>query len=113
MKKVLVILLAALLGSSVIVAQETAGDTAAKKEKKAAKEMRWHGRIVRANKDNSTMDVARGNVEKTVIYDSSTRWTHKGKEADQGEFKDGSDVVVLGSYDEKGRLMAHRIDLRQ
>ena len=43
---------------------------------KAAKEARWEGHIIRSSKDESTLTVRRWvrAIEKTVQYDSSTRW---------------------------------------
>ncbi len=79
---------------------------------------RWSGMIVRSDKDASTLTVRkRGtNVEKTVHYNSSTKWTHQeGTEVttiDMSEVKDGDRVIALGKYDEKGEFHATRIDLR-
>ena len=87
-----------------------------KKEKTAAaqKEVRWHGIIVRINKDQSSMDVRKGTVERKIYFDSSTQWT-KGKEVlpDMSQFKEGSDVICMTKADEKGQLHATRVDLRQ
>lgn len=100
----LTVLLTVLLASVGLVAQE---------KKQGAKEDRWSGIIQRSNKDASTLTVRRQNIEKTVVYDSSTKWTKEGsKPAEMSEFKDGSRVICMGKYDEKGRLMATRIDLR-
>jgi hypothetical protein len=86
-------------------------DTKAKMS--SAKAARWHGTIVRSNKDDSTLTVRRQNVERKVHYDGSTKWTRLNKPADMSEFKDGADVICLGNYDEKGELHATRIDLRR
>jgi hypothetical protein len=79
----------------------------------AAKLARWHGLIVRSNKDDSTLTVRRQNVERKVHYDGSTKWTRMNKPAEMTDFKDGADVICLGTYDEKGELHATRIDLRR
>jgi len=93
---------------------------ASAQEEKAAstKELRWHGVIVRWNKDQSTLDVRKGTVTKTIHYDSSTQWTqaaggNKPKPAEMSEFTEGSDVICLGKAGEKGSFVATRIDLRQ
>jgi Ni/Co efflux regulator RcnB len=115
MKRIVVLVLALSLAGLSAAAQK-AGEQKAKKEKKAAaaKEERWHGLIVRSNPANNTMTVRRGNIEKTVVWDASTKFTKDGnKPADVKEFKDGSDVIVMGKYDEKARLVATRIDLRR
>lgn len=95
-------------GAQSVVAQE-------KKEKAAAaeKSLRWHGIIIRINKDESTMDVRKGTVEKKIHFDSSTQWT-KGKEVlpDMSQFKEGSDVICIGKADEKGEFYATRVQLQ-
>jgi hypothetical protein len=90
-------------------------------EKKAAaadeKEGRWQGHIVRMSKDQSSLTVRGGqsnmeSTERTIVYDGSTQWTKQGKPAEQGEFKTGSFVIVLGHAGEKGVFHATQIDLR-
>jgi hypothetical protein len=79
-------------------------------------ELRWHGTIVRWSKDNSTLAVRKGNVTKTIHYDSSTQWTQseggKARPAQTSEFNEGSDVICIGKAGEKGSFVATRIDLR-
>jgi hypothetical protein len=90
------------------------------KEKKAktasTKEARWHGMIVRSDKDASTLTVRRRGqtVEKIIHYDSSTKWTtSKGQKAiDASAVKDGDEVICLGKYDDKNEFQATKIDLR-
>ena len=97
-------------GAGTAIAQE--------KMEKAAKpsELRWHGTIVRWSKDQSTLDVRKGNTVKTIHYDSSTQWTQaegsKVKPAEMSEFIEGSDVICIGKTGEKGSFVATRIDLR-
>ena len=85
------------------------------KEKAATteKQVRWHGIIVRINKDESSMDVRKGNVERKIYFDSSTQWT-KGKEvlSDMSQFKEGSDVICMTKADAKGKLHATRVQLQ-
>lgn len=90
-------------------AQETKEQASAPKG-----QLRWHGTIVRWSKDQSTLDVRKGNVVKTIHYDSSTKWTkEKGKQAaEMSEFTEGSDVICLGKAGEKGSFVATEIDLR-
>jgi len=83
------------------------------KATKAAKAGRWHGTIIRWDKDNSVLTVRKGNVDRQVHYTSSTKWTEGTKNIDMGLFKEGeSDVICTGTFDEKGQLVADRIDLR-
>ncbi len=95
-------------GAQTTVAQE-------KKEKPAGteKHLRWHGTVIRINKDQSTLDVRKGNIERKIHFDSSTQWT-KGKEVlpDMSQFKEGSDVICIGKADEKGEFHATRVQLQ-
>lgn len=95
-------------GARSAVAQET-------KEKSASaeKQLRWHGIIVRINKDESNIDVRKGTVEKKIHFDSSTQWT-KGKQVlpDMSEFKEGSDVICIGKAGAKGEFQATRVQLQ-
>jgi len=115
LKKLIVILLFAVfavvgfaLQNAVANGQEKAGS--------APKLSRWHGKIVMFDKDKSTMDVRRENIVKTIHFDSSTKWTEdKGnKVIDMNEFKEGSEVVCLGTYKKGSVVMnATNIDLRR
>jgi hypothetical protein len=94
-------------GYRVGVAQET-------KPAVPKNQLRWHGTIVRWSKDQSTLDVRKGTVTKTIHVDSSTKWTQaQGKQpAEMTAFTEGSDVICLGKADEKGSFIATQIDLR-
>jgi hypothetical protein len=94
------------VGSAIAIGQD--------KTKVTPKESSWHGVIVRINKDASTMDVRRGTFEKKIHWGSSTKWTKDAKPADMSEFKEGSDVICLGTYESGSVVMnATRIDLRK
>jgi Cu/Ag efflux protein CusF len=113
MRKVIVILLFAAFA---VVGLALHNAVANGQEKAAAgpKESRWKGVIVRINKDQSTMDVRGGTVEKKIHFDSSTKWTEGKKVIDMSEFKEGSHVVCLGSYESGSVVMnATRIDLHR
>ena len=73
LKKLLVLLLTSVLMFPLTTAL-FAQDAPAKE--KVAKEGRWEGHVVRSNKDQSSLTVRKvGSAdEKTVMYDSSTRW---------------------------------------
>ena len=83
-------------------------------EEKAAKQGRVEGIVTRSNKDNSTLTVRNRdtNVEKTVLYDSSTQWTsqeHHSKTVnniDASQVKDNDRVICLGTWDKDGVLHA-------
>jgi Ni/Co efflux regulator RcnB len=99
---------AAGLMTQVAIAQEQEPAKAAA----AAKEARWHGMVVNINEKTSSLDVRRQKIIKTVYYDSSTKWTQGTKTTEMKEFKIGSDVICLGTFDEKGNIHATRIDMR-
>jgi hypothetical protein len=113
------ILIAVLLGVFLTIGFATQTATAQEKQEKkekpavAAKELRWHGTLVRFNKDISTLNVRKGTTERTIHYDSSTQWTKGKKPIDMSEFKEGSDVICLGKADEKGEFHATQVDLRR
>ena len=100
-----------------IFAQEKAatGD-----EAKAGKQGRWEGMVVRSNPDKSQLTVrARGgNTEKTIQYDSSTKWTsqeHGSKQVnpiDATQVKDDDRVICVGTWDKDGALHASMISKR-
>jgi len=113
MRKVLVMLLFAVF-AVVGLASLKAVAGGQEKTAAAAKESRWHGVIVRMNKDAGTMDVRKGSIEKKIHFDSSTKWTEGTKVVDMSEFKEGSDVICLGTYPSGSLVMeATRIDLRR
>jgi hypothetical protein len=89
----------------------TAQEQQENKTAAAAKQARWHGRIVRMDKDQSTLDVRRRNITKRIHFDSSTKWISGTKTAEMSEFKEESDVICLGTYDEKANFHATSIDL--
>jgi|HubBroStandDraft_4_1064222.scaffolds.fasta_scaffold340661_1 hypothetical protein len=88
-----------------------------------AKEARWEGNIVRSSKDNSTLTVRKvgamgANDERTVQYDSSTKWVSqyhgdtKVNDIDASQVKDGDRVICTGTWDKPGVLHATLISLR-
>ncbi len=106
MRRVWVVLLAVVFMAVGFAAQDKPAD----EKKAAAKEDQWDGIIVMHSKEKSTVTVSNMGFEKTVVYDSSTKWTRGGKPADPKEFSDGTRVVCHGKYDKKGRLVASHID---
>ena len=87
----------------------------------AAKEARVEGRIVRSDKDGSTLTVRFGHLrtaEKIVHYDASTKWTsqyhgdEKVNTIDASQVKDSDYVICRGSYDNKSEFHATTISKR-
>jgi hypothetical protein len=100
--------------STAVFAQE------APAQKKGAQEARWEGLVVRSSQDESTLTVRElgSTVEKTVRYDSSTRWVsqeHGSKKVNDiaaSQVKDGDRVIVKGALDKDGVLHATVISKR-
>ena len=126
-KKLLVLLFASLLAFPLSVfAQDAPKETKAqekaeeKAEKKAAKPARWDGIVTRVNKDKSTLNVRKvgGSQERTVEYDSSTKWVSqehgkkKVNDIDADQVKDGDRVITTGTWDKNGVLHATLISKR-
>jgi hypothetical protein len=113
MKRILVVVLLGILVTMGFVVSTSVAQEKKEKPAVAAKEARWHGMVVRFHKDASTLDVRKGAIQRTIHYDSSTKWTKETKTIEMSEVKDGSVVICLGKYDEKGEFHATRIDLRR
>jgi hypothetical protein len=116
-KKLLALLFTSVLAfplSTAVFAPEAAA------QDKAAKESRWEGVIIRSSTDKSTLTVRRvgSALEKTVAYDSSTRWvsqehgSKKVNDIDASQVKDNDRVICKGTYDKGGVLHATLISKR-
>lgn len=85
-----------------------------------AKEARWEGRIERSSTQESTLTVRKSGstLERTVVYDSSTKWVsqyHGDKKINNieaSEVKDGDYVICKGTFDKDGKLHATMISKR-
>ena len=119
MKKLFTVLfrsLVALLLSALLVQTAAAQD----KMDKKTKQDRWEGVIIRSSPDKSTLTVRQvgSTVEKTVQYDSSTRWvsqahgSKKVNDIDASQVKDGDRVIVKGTMDKDGVLHATLVSKR-
>ncbi len=84
------------------------------------KEARWEGKIIRSSNQESTLTVrkAGSSLEKTVAYDSSTKWVsqyHAAKKVndiDRSQVKDEDYVICKGTLDKSGVLHATLISKR-
>ena len=91
-------------------------------QEKMAKQDRWEGDVVRSSPDKSTLTVREVGsapaVEKTVAYDSSTKWvsqahgSKKVNDIDASQVKDGDRVICEGTWDKDGVLHAALISKR-
>jgi len=113
MKRILVVVLLGILVTMGFVVSTSVAQEKKEKPAVAAKEVRWHGHLIRFNKDTSTIDVRKGAIDRRIHYDSSTKWTKGEKTIEMSEVKEGSDVICLAKTDEKGEFHATRIDLRR
>ena len=128
-KKLFILLFTSLLAlplSTAVFAQDAPKETKAeekaeeKAEKKAMKPARWEGMVVRSSKDESTLTVRKvgSSLEKTVQYDSSTKWVSqehgrkKVNDIDSSQVKDGDRVITTGTWDKNGVLHATLISKR-
>jgi hypothetical protein len=86
---------------------------------KSAKQGRWEGEVVRSSPDKSTLTVRKvgSSDERTVHYDSETRWvsqehgSKKVNEIDPTQVNANDRVIALGIWD-KGVLYATLISKR-
>lgn len=85
-----------------------------------SKEASWEGRIQRSNTQDSSLTVrkAGSTLERTVVYDGSTKWVsqyHADKkinDIDVSQVKDGDYVICKGTFDKDGKLHATLISKR-
>jgi hypothetical protein len=113
LKKQLALLFALALSSLLVAvfSYQVAADT---------KEARWEGRIIRSDKAGSTLTVRKSGstVEKTCVYDSSTKWVSqyhgdkKVTDIDAGQVKDGDYVICKGTAEKPGEVKATVISKR-
>jgi hypothetical protein len=84
------------------------------------KEARWEGNVVRSSKEQSTLTVRKvgSSEERTVQYDSSTKWvsqehgSEKVNDIDPSQVKDGDRVICKGTWDKSSVLHATLISKR-
>ena len=87
---------------------------------KDSKEARWEGRVERSSKEQSSLTVrkAGGSLEKTCVYDSSTKWVSqyhadkKVNDIDVSQVKDGDYVICKGTAEKGGVIHATVISKR-
>ena len=89
-----------------------AATAAASAQEKKTQETRWDGRVRMFKKEDSTIILRVGAVDRQVVYNASTKFTVLNKPGALEDLKEGYRAIVLGTLDEKGRLMATRVDAR-
>lgn len=116
LKKQITLMLVLIFTSSLAIA-------AIAQEAAKPKEDRWEGTVIRHSDENSTLTVrkvggAGAPDERTVQYDSSTRWVsqyhgdNKVTNIGPKDVKDGDRVICTGTWDKPGVLHATLISKR-
>jgi hypothetical protein len=85
-----------------------------------SKEARWEGRVERSSKEQSSLTVRQvgGSVEKTCVFDSSTKWVSqyhadkKVSDIDPSQVKEGDYVICKGTPGDPGTIRATLISKR-
>jgi len=77
------------------------------------KEDRLTGTVHMINKDTRTITLRRGNVQRQVVWNDATKFTYRNQPSTIDEVKDGRRLICLGKFDEKTRLVATRVDVRE
>ncbi len=105
---------------ALVLTLSLAGAVFAQKAPAKAKEARWEGRVVRTSKADSSLTVRKsgGSVEKTCVYDSSTKWVsqyHADKkinDIDASQVKEEDYVICKGTSEKAGVVHATLISKR-
>jgi hypothetical protein len=108
------LLLAVFLSLS-LAGQAFAQDQQAPEKKKAPTLDRIHGVVQTINKETSTITVkqSRTGILRQIAYSDATKWSKSNKPGGSlAEVKEGTDLISLGKFDEKGKLVASQIDIR-
>jgi hypothetical protein len=111
-KKIISTLTALILGIGVGLVLATQVSAQEQKAGGKPKEDRLSGTIQMINKDDSTITLRKGNVTRTVVYNNDTKVTKHNKPGSLDEVKEGRRVICLGQFDDRTRLVATRIDVR-
>ena len=102
-------LIAALFAAAFAVGVQAADDT---------KYDRLEGRVQMINWDTSTATVGvhvtsqTSRVPRFVVFGDATKFTYRNEPSSVEMLKEGRRVICLGKFDESGKFMAGRIDIR-
>jgi hypothetical protein len=119
-KRLFTLLCASVLAFTVsMLVQASFAQEKIEKPDKTAKQGRWEGNVIRSDPNKSTLTVRKvgSTDERTVHYDSATRWvsqehgSKKVNDIDASQVKDGDRVIARGIWD-KGVLYATLISKR-
>ena len=112
MKRSISIMNMVLLGVVLALALPAQANAQEKKAGAAPKEVQLNGRIQMINKETSTITLKVDNVDRYVVYNEQTKYTIRNQPGSAKDVKEGVRVICKGKLDEKGRLAATRIDVR-
>lgn len=112
MRKTVAVMFLLVFAFVCLVPQDAWAQAAPTKEKEATA-IKLDGTIIRQDDAKSTMDVKTKTKERTVIYNETTQWLIAEKPADKKEFTDGKRVLVHGTMDDKGQVIAQKIIMKQ
>ena len=82
-------------------------------KKTSTKQNRLSGTVHTVDKDASTIIIRKGAVQRRVVYNAETKFTIQNKPG--GSIDDvivGRRVICLGTFNDKTRLVATRVDVR-
>jgi hypothetical protein len=74
---------------------------------------RLSGRVHMIKKDANEFQIRVGNAFRTIVYDDSTAFSFRNQKSDINSLKEGVRVICLGKFDDKNRLKATRVDIRE
>ena len=64
------------------------------------------------DKDNSSIIIRKGAIQRRVVYNAETKFTIKNKPGSIDDVIVGRQVVCLASFNDKSQLMATRVEIR-
>ncbi len=117
MKKTLIVLFSLLVALSFSLALAQDQPAAKTKAKEAAANLpRIHGVVQSIDKETSTIQVKerKSGLIRPIIFSEATKVTKRNAPGgSMADIKDGTRIIALGNFDEKKRLVAVRIDIRE
>jgi len=90
-----------------------AGMASAQDQKKTStKEERLSGTVHAIDKDTSSIIIRKGPVQRRVVYNAETKFTMQNKAGSIDDVIAGRQVICIGSFNDKSRLLATRVEVR-
>jgi Cu/Ag efflux protein CusF len=111
-RKAIASFVALILGVFLSLALTAAAAAQDPKAKAKSKENRLSGTVHMIDKNSSSITLRKGNINRQVVYGGDTKFTLHNKPSSLDDVKEGRRLICLGTFDEKTRLVATRIDVR-